>query len=180
MQWKQRFIETIARVRADRGRFSVLCVLGLIALLLWARIIVIARPPRTAVAEPVVVTAPVQAPASDNHGTASTISLASIPLRNPFAVSEADFPSASTNKSVAAAPPAAPRAVPAPVSPLVGLTLNAVMPNARLAMINGTVVRIGGQVPSAESLQLLEVRARSVILTTPRSRYELLMAVPTR
>lgn len=180
MQWKQWLKETSARVRADRGRFGVLCVLGLIALLLWARIIVIARPPRTAVAEPVVVTAPAQAPASDNHGTASTVSLVSVPPRNPFAVSEADFPSASTDNPVAAAPTAAPTVAPTPVSPLTGLTLDAVMLNARLAMINGTVVRIGGQVPSAESLQLSEVRARSVILTASGSRYELLIAMPTR
>jgi len=176
MKWKQWLMETAARVRADRGRFGVLCVLGLIALLLWARIIVIARPPRTAVAEPAVVAAPVQAPASDGRTTASTVSLVSSPPRNPFAVNEADFPSASTDNAIVADPTPAPT----PVSPLEGLTLDAVMPNARLAMINGTVVRIGGQVPSAESLQLSEVRARSVILTASGSRYELLIAMPTR
>ena len=70
------------QITADRRRFGLFCGLLLVGLLLWARIIVIARPARTAVAQPLIQTAIEQAMTSDNVNI--PVSLQSEPNRNPL------------------------------------------------------------------------------------------------
>ena len=81
------------RLTADRRQFGLFCTLCFVALLLWARIIVIERPPKTAVATPVAETV-VESIQSANTQRVY-VSLDQEVLRNPFVVNNLVFPAAS-------------------------------------------------------------------------------------
>ena len=57
------------RLTADSRRFGLFCTLLFVGLLLWARIIVIARPPRTAIADNIAETTAVILTTSDKTST---------------------------------------------------------------------------------------------------------------
>ena len=170
--------KTWQQLTADRRRFGLFCGLLFVGLLLWARIIVIARPARTAVAEPIIETKFAAVLTSDN--LTIPVSLEEYPVKNPFSVNEIVFPlqlemadnndlSVSNNNYSSEADFVA------------SLTLEAVM--GEMAMINGKVVQIGDTVGFSSSknpLRLKEVQGRTVILSAGNHRYELSIAPPRR
>ena len=60
---------TWQKITADKRRFTLFCTLLFVGLLLWARIIVIARPARTAIAAPSIEIAIASILSSDNIAT---------------------------------------------------------------------------------------------------------------
>ncbi|MDP7007985.1 MAG: hypothetical protein QGI78_00265 [Phycisphaerales bacterium] len=92
MKMKTRLTRLWLQMTNDRKQFGVFCGLLLVGLLLWARIIVIARPPRTAIAAPSEQATVASNIASDNHEAAYPIWLDQTPMRDPFQVSEVAFP----------------------------------------------------------------------------------------
>lgn len=99
------------QITADRKRFAALCVMVVIGLLLWSRIILINNTPRTAIADPAArkaMTASETADATASSRKPSTahipvsshnsgepaveVHLASTPVRDPFRISPQHFP----------------------------------------------------------------------------------------
>lgn len=171
---KQKMKQTWQRLTADRKRFGFFCTLLLVALLLWARIIVITRPPRTAVADQLFVNAVAETVSSDKIFI--PVHLDTTPTKNPFTVSETVFPSLD------------PGADNSPVRSIVssdetirdlvsGFELEAVM--AEMAMIDGSVYKQGDTVVGTglpDPIRVEEVKSRSVILSIGDRRYELTIA----
>jgi len=164
------------RVTADRKRFAVLCVLSAVALLFWTRLIVIKRIPRTALAEPEVqVETMTNSLGTGDSGPPITVVLPDRPSRDPFAIDTAFFPSA-------AAPVDAQRRAASPgqgIDPreaVAAMRLEASMPPT-LAVIDGTTRRRGDTVSGSAGLPftLLEIRAKTVVLTRGDDRYVLRM-----
>jgi hypothetical protein len=162
------------RLTADRRRFGLLCGLLFVGLLLWARIIVIARPARTAIAEPVLETR--VAAILTSSTVVYPVTLDSEPLKNPFSVHESSFPiqfemtdnTTYTNQN---------KATSAEADLIATLQLEAVM--GEMAMINGRVIQIGDEVGlhnSKNPLRLVEVKGRKVIISAGEHRYELSIA----
>ena len=159
---------------ADRRRFGLFCGLLFVGLLLWARIIVIARPPRTAVAEPHADTKIAVLLTSDNQTI--PVSLETEPMRNPFSVSEFVFPmqfeetdnNQSGTQEIAYSNES---------DFVASLKLEAVM--GEMVMINGRVLKIGEVVGFGDTknpLLLESVQGRTVILSAGNHRYELSIA----
>ena len=162
------------QVTADKKRFGMLCSLLLIALLLWARIIVIARPPRTAVADQVASSAIVPLKHAGNHTI--SVFLDDSPRKNPFTVNSWAFPEANETSENT------------PSKGIQGYTsstaqaLNEFQVDAilgDLAMINGKVYQIGDVLlrsSSAIPITITGVEGRTVILSVGDRRYELTIA----
>lgn len=171
---KQKLKRIWRRIYADKKRFSLFCSLVLIALLLWARIIVIARPPKTAIADQVASAALAPVQTSDNDPI--PVILDNKPLKNPFVVSQFAYPidGSSTDNQFAYQP----NANDSINSTLMeSYELDAVMGN--LAMINGKVYQIGDVLPSGSTttpLTITGVEGRTVIISTGNHRYELSIA----
>lgn len=179
-----------------RGRRTgVLVTAVAIGLLLWARLIVISRMPRQAIAEPpdgAAATATESARAA--RPIPRRVALDAQPLRDPFVVSDAHFP--RPNRSDESVPEAAKsdpkqddiqqqsasrreqqlRALAA------RFRLDAVMTGSALAVIGGTTYRPGDTVPVVGQEQirfeLVEVRTRSVVLACESHRFEIRIADP--
>ena len=143
-----------------------------IALLLWARIIVIARPPRTAIADKVASIA-LNQPKSFNNQPIPLL-LDKTPSRNPFLISGGFFPSIviqETDKKVFEEP------IKESVSQLYSsdfFHLEAVM--GQIARINGQIYRIGDILlnpDSSASFTIVDIAGRSVIISTKDRRYVL-------
>ena len=165
---------TWQRLTSDIRRFGLFCGLLFVGLLLWARIIVIARPARTAIAEPMIQPTIAAILSSDNAHI--PVMLESTPEKNPFSVSSEIFPTHQANgtqyvekrPSVGAA---------GENEFITSLSLDAVM--GELVLINGNVIRIGeivGPQSVSEPLRLIEVHSRRVILLAGDRRYELSIA----
>ena len=166
------------QLTADRRRFGLFCGLLFVGLLLWARIIVIARPARTAVAEQIIETKVAVVLTSDN--LTIPVSLEAYPVKNPFSVNDAVFPlqlemTNNNNDSASSI------AYSSESDFVAALKLEAVM--GEMAMINGKVVQIGdivGFSSTKNPLRLEEVQGRTVILSAGNHRYELSIAPPHR
>ena len=149
-------------------------------LLLWARIIVIARPPRTAIADENISTSVASNIASDNHKAAFPIWLDHEPNRNPFQVSNDVFPivtQPTDNVSVQAVN----NGNDTEQQAISMLQLEAIMGD--LAMIDGHVFQVGDVVSVSsmtDTLTLEKVHRRSVIISVGERRYELTIASPRR
>jgi len=162
------------KLTADRRRFGLFCGLLFVGLLLWARIIVIARPPRTAVADPHTDTKIEAVLTSDNQTI--PVSLESEPMKNPFSVSEFVFPInlEVTNNNQSGTQEIAHSNE---TDFVASLKLEAVM--GEMAMINGRVLKIGEVVGFGDTknpLLLESVQGRTVILLAGNHRYELSIA----
>ena len=162
------------RLTADSRRFSLFCTLLFVGLLLWARIIVIARPPRTAVADTVAETASVILASSDK--VAVPVILESIPSKNPFSISASAYPSthAMTDNTTLQY---AKNTVKSEQALIAGLHLEAIM--GEMAMINGRVIQKGEVVVTQNvpnPLRLTDLSGRSVIISAGERRYELTIA----
>ena len=159
---------------ADKRQFGLFCTLFFVALLLWARIIVIERPPKTAIAEQVVTAIALP----EAHPTQKTVyvSLDETPDRNPFLVDNAAFPSALYTSDNRADYAKETTSEPFNHS-LEGFELEAIM--GEIAMINGRVCRIGDVLAGTGSSQPLTIKSiagHTVIISAGERRYELLIA----
>lgn len=165
------------RLTADRKRFAVLCVLCAVALLFWTRLIVIKRIPRTALAEPEVQveTNFVQASSSET-APPITVVLPDLPSRDPFAIDTTFFPSASTEGSGTGPQAGATQSAVDPNDAITAMRLEASMPPS-LAVIDGTTRRRGDTVSGSAGIPftLVEIRARTVVLSRGDDRYVLRM-----
>mgnify|MGYP001311721694 CR=1 FL=1 len=171
---KQKMRQTWQRLTADRKRFGFFCTLLLVALLLWARVIVITRPPRTAVADQSFEQAAAITASSDNVFV--PVQLDASPAKNPFVVSNEVFPSTGLGTDNTPASPiiATDETV---RSIMQGFELEAVM--AEMAMIDGSVYQQGDTVVGTGlpgQIRVVEVKRRSVILSHGDRRYELTIA----
>jgi hypothetical protein len=182
------------RVTADRRRFGALCGALLIGMLLWARVIIIARVPRQAIAEDPVVTASSEnpPPATDNpRRPAHRIELDAQPRTDPFLVNSAYFSRSSSLDTEAGKSGPEPteefhRSGAREYAFIRGLAelfeLDAVMTGSPMAVISGQTYRQGDSVPALGHpyirFQLSEVKSRSVILTQGSHRFELTIAAP--
>lgn len=180
MKIQQRIRRAWLQLTNDRKQFGVFCTLLLVGLLLWARIIVIARPPRTAIADEVLSATISSNIASDNHAAIFPIWLDQSPARDPFYVSNDAFPldMAEADNDAVHTPISDQNAEQKTAS---SLQLEAIMGD--LAIIDGVVYHVG-QVVSvttvSDPLTLFEVRRRSVIISAGDRRYELTIASPRR
>ena len=171
---KQKMKQTWQRLIADRKRFGFFCTMLLVALLLWARIIVITRPPRTAVADQPVVQTNASAIVSDNIFI--PVHLDTTPSKNPFEVSDIVFPVQGTGADNSQSFPiiSSDDTIRALVQ---GFELEAVM--ADMAMIDGSVYKQGDTVVGTglpDPIRVEKVKSRSVILSIGDRRYELTIA----
>ena len=188
------------RVTADRRKFSAMCVLAVIGLLLWARLLLLHDVPRVGLAEPVSTVKGAGAATSETNEpdtndrpsieTATVVYLdASTQLaRNIFAAPESMFSQTEqavpvddvTPKSQTDTPEdpveAEHRRIAAIEAQALKLHLDSlILGNAPAAVINNRVVREGGQV---DGFVLERVLKRSVILAKDRVRVELKMDTP--
>lgn len=194
------------QLTADRKRFGALCVMVAIGLLLWARVILVSKPPRTAVADEVPQTV---AAASENQTGRSAgdkvqrvdasrqrvaITLADRPSRDPFRISDVYFPE-PTHHDINMGNPEksgsdSAENTPDPDALRTGflrslaakLELEAVMTGRPMAIINGRTYQIGDQIAvpgeDAVSFELLEIGIHSAVVGTEGRRFDLQMNTP--
>ena len=162
------------QVTADKKRFGMFCSLLLVALLLWARIIVIARPPRTAVADQVASSAIVPVKHSGDH--AIVVFLDDSPRKNPFTVNSWAFP--EVNGTSDNAPLKVTQGHPSSTPQVLHeFQVDAILGD--LAMINGKVYQIGDVLIGSGSsipMRITGVEGRTVIISAGDRRYELTIA----
>ena len=185
---------------ADRKRFGLLCATVALGLLLWARIIVISNPPRTAVAGrgmggESVLPDPDASSASDNRQRPRVrIELASLPMRDPLAISAEHFPKPTpvdelTQDQAKSDPDEAENLEQAEARLTEQLRamvdrfdLEAVMQGRPMAVINGKTYKLHGWVAAVDNDQILfelvEVGHRSVVLECEGRRFVLKMKLP--
>lgn len=197
MQWLQR---VWIQITADRKRFGILCAMGLIGLLLWARIIIIAKPPRTAVADDEQslpeMSANTTPEVSDNRSDHPVqVSLWDQPSRDPFLIRDEYYPKptpiASSNTDQGKSGPkhaedpetAEARLVARLQRGMDNLSLQAVLKGSpTMAVINGKMYRPGSLItsPGDEEVQfrLEAVNERSVVLEFEGRRFTLVMPYP--
>ncbi len=187
------------QLTADRRKFSALCVMLGIGLLLWARLIVISNMPRTAVAEPHTTDSKqarmsnAKAMSDKIQGPTIVVSLDTDPRRDPFIVCDDQFPrptslgrlpgeAAKLQAEQTEDPEQVEARFRARIQAIIDqLALEAAMSSASLAVIDGLTYRIGESVKTQDGerrLKLVEVKKRSVILEYERRRFELKMNVP--
>ena len=187
------------QLTADKRKFTVLCAMIGVGLLLWARLIVISNMPRTALADKPerVQTAerPITPRTTDNrHAAPIRVVLSQQPQRDPFVIDELYFPNptsvgdlpADPAKSAAQQaedPEEAEARIRSQLQVLVDqFTLDAAMTGASLAVIGGTTYRLGDRIAAIGSEQVLftlaDVRQRSVTLEFEGRRFELKMETP--
>lgn len=186
------------QVTADRKRFGALCVVLAVAMLLWARLIVVARMPRMAIADPASDAANSTedgGPASPEQPKPIQIVLASQPHHDPFVISPRYFPKPSSLTDSAAL---AGKSSPQPaeetyqIEARLAAALQAIIEQLRLeAVVSGSLVVINGRtyrvgdslVCSSKSGQTAqfrveEVKHRSAVLECEGRRFEIQMASP--
>lgn len=196
------------QLTADPKKFGALCAAFALGLLLWARLIVVSQPPRTALANEPVTSPGVKSSsrttaalgtdkeplthASDARATVR-IELASTPERDPFVISRQYFPKptqiADTSKEASkllAQPAEEPEQIEA--RQLARIRANAERFRLEAAMggmmvvISGKTYRVGDLIPGTQDehvvFELVEIRQRSVILECEGHRFELQMASP--
>lgn len=188
------------RMTSDRRKFSAMCVLAVVGLLLWARLLLLNDVPRTGLAEPNETTLDTTTGTSETNATgkanrpsiesASVVYLdASTELaRNFFKVPEAMFPQTEQATPVDDTTPKSQTDTPEdPVeaerlrvggieAEAASLRLGSlILGAAPAAVINDRVVREGGQV---DGFVLERVLKRSVILIKDQVRVELKMDTP--
>jgi hypothetical protein len=180
MKTKQRLKRMWLQMTNDRKQFGIFCTLLLVGLLLWARIIVIARPPRTAIADEQITATVASYVASDNHRASFPIWLDHEPSRNPFHVSNEAFPvvmPSTDNVTVHAVQ----NGNDVEQQAIAALQLEAIM--GELAMIDGKVFHEGDVVFATsmpDPLTLVKVHRSSVIISAGERRYELTIASSRR
>lgn len=169
---KQKIKQIWYRMTADKRQFSLFCTLLCIAILLWARIIVIARPPRTAIADKVASIA-LNQPQSFNNQPIPVL-LDKVPSHNPFLVSATVFPSIVIQETDKKAFKELSVEQVSRSHSSESFHLEAVM--GQIARINGRIYRIGDILlnpDSSTSFTIVDIAGRSVIISTKDRRYVL-------
>ena len=189
------------RLTTDRRKFTAMCVLAVVGLLLWARLLLLNDVPRTGLAKPVDATQSAAAPTSETTEPhkSDRPSIESAPVvyldsstdlaRNFFAAPETMFPQ---TEQAAPVDDVAPKSqTDTPEDPVEAehqrvaaieaqaskLHLDSlILGNTPAAVINNRVVREGGQV---DGFVLERVLKRSVILAKDQVRVELKMDTPS-
>jgi hypothetical protein len=188
------------QMTADRKKFGALCVAFAIGLLLWARLIVVSQPPRTAMANDPgkVVAKPPVGPGDPVVGPGANravrpIELVTTPSHDPFVISPRYFPK-PTQITETSKEPSKLRPQPAEepdqieARQLAKLQANAerfrleAAMGGMMAVISGKTYRVGDLIPGTQDelvvFTLVEIRQRSVILEAEGYRFELQMALP--
>ena len=191
------------QLTSDRKRFSLLCAVALVGLLLWTRLIVVSNLPRTAVADEAQASASEKSAPGEKQGPINqrpviTTELDAAPARDPFVISPVHFPRSTALVDIAqeagkSQPQGAENAEQAQARRSTHLralaerlTLDATMAGGAMAVISGKTYRQGDTIataPESEGFEpvkflLAEVRQRSVILECDHWRFELKMATP--
>ncbi len=186
------------QISMDKRRLGFLCIAVSIGLLLWARVIVIAKMPRQAVADdPGKSTDSAQretSPADASEREKSTVALDRLPNRNPFVISPAYFPEStpvtdlrieeekSEPEQVEDQDHARARLLVELGELVKRFSLEAVMTGSPMAVISGETYRLGDWIPAIDHeqvrFQLVEVRPRSVILAYEDHRFQIRIADP--
>jgi len=194
------------QITSDRKRFGVLCAAVGVGLLLWARLIVVSKMPRTAIAEPdpSISSAATSAPApGDRPGAAAdntkrevvTLTIAPSEARDPFLINRTLFPKPTSHPAAAQEPSksnaepvespeqAEARRMAQVMAHVERMRLEAVMTGQGMAVINGTLFRLNDMVPSIDNpnltFTLIEVRSRSIVLEHQGKSFELAIPTPT-
>lgn len=188
------------RLTADRRKFSAMCALAAVGLLLWARLLLLHDVPRTGLAEPIPAAEGATASTSETNEPRKVDrpSIESAPVvyldastqlaRNIFAAPKSMFPQTEQAASVDDVTPKSQTDTPEDPVEAEHLRVAAIegqasklhldsliLGNAPAAVINNRVVRQGGRV---DGFVLERVLKRSVILTKDRVRVELKMDTP--
>jgi hypothetical protein len=187
------------QITADRRRFGMLCAMCCIGLLLWARIIIIAKLPRTAVADGQAnaqqTTSQRGMGGSDNRDRKPLmISLWDQPRRDPFLIQEDYYPRSTPFTTLnGEAGKSGPKQAETPErvearlvehlrAQVREMKLQAVMTGSPMAVIDGRMYRPGSRIPAPKDEQirflLVEVRERSVILEFEGRRFTLEVPFP--
>lgn len=190
------------QLTSDRKRFGMLCAVVVVAMLLWARLIVVSRMPRMAVADEFAESAvngtESESTSGDQLGSVTpiSVSLASAPKRDPFVISPRYFPkptsigqlTGTTEKSAhepVEEPMQVQQRITAHLSALAEkLRLEAAL-NGNVAVINGRTCRVGDVLAVSDAashepveFRLVEVGQRSAILECQDRRFEIQMNRP--
>ncbi len=190
------------QLTSDRKRFGLLCAALAAGLLLWARLIIVSKVPRTAVAEPLSpVTSEQESPRAE--GEADSDNAVRPPLvlrvsadnaRDPFLINREFFPKTTSIEPAAeeagkssAEPVENPEQVRSRDRALLlahveRLKLEAVMTGHAMAVISGRLYRLNDMVPAlnnpAIQFKLADVRTRSVVLAHDEFVFEVKMDSP--
>lgn len=182
---------------SDRRRFGILAAACLVGVLLWARVIIVAKPPRTAIADDAsssverdsAVNGTARSRADKQAEPVAPVVLELIPRRDPFLINPQFFPrptqpnpsgqeQAKSVSTTAEDAERGARRTEAIVAAAGGLKLEAVMKGAQLAVINGRTTRVGDRMHAGKDMLefvLIEVGERSVMLECESRRIELEM-----
>ena len=183
------------QISANRRQFGLLCGAVAVAMLLWARLIIVGNMPRMAMALPEPGAQPSAAElATDVTENVIRVELDDRPGRDPFQIPFAHFPPIRQPDVFLVK---APKSDFEPVEDSAeveanlrrqlqmlvdAMSLDAVMPSASLAIINGQTTETGQTVRAGRSGEheflLREVRQRSVTLEYEGRRFELNMRRP--
>jgi hypothetical protein len=185
------------QLTSDRRRLGVLLGAVLVGALLWARIIIVAKPPRTAIADEAAANAQDESQnragrrGRDNQReVAAPVVLALSPPRDPFRINPQFFPNPTETtadgedeaKSVSTPAEDAQRDAERTrfiLGAAGRLKLEAVMKGAQLAVIDGRMTRVGDRIvvpKDALEFVLIEVGERVVILECEARHIELRMS----
>lgn len=188
------------RMTSDRRKFSIMCGLAVVGLLLWARLLLLNDVPRTGLADPIGSASTATTPTSETNEAKKQDrpSIESAPVvyldastrlaRNFFKVPEAMFPQTEQAAPVHDTAPKSQTDTPedsveaerqrvgAIEAEAAKLRLGSlILGAAPAAVINGRVVREGGHI---DGFRLERVLKRSVILLKDQVRVELKMDTP--
>ncbi len=186
------------QLTSDRKRFGALCLMVLIGLLLWSRVILVSKPPQTAIAdEESDGQTETTDEASGNETPEKTpveVLLDGDTRRDPFRISSTHFPKPTslddkaekTGKSGEDADDESVDEETLRTRQLQELAdqleLEAVMTGRPMAIINGQTYQRGADVPAPgdtpESFRLVEVNTLSVVLECEGRRFELHLRAP--
>ena len=183
------------QVTSDRKRFSILCVMVALGMLLWARIIVTSNVPRTAVADPGAGSGQAGAgsAATGRQRPPVPLKLDRLPARDPLSISDRHFPRPTGVDLVGKEGKAGTEAVENVEEAEARLTeelralanrfsLEGVMQGQPMAIINGRAYELYAWIPAMGGaphlFQLAEVGNRSVVLECEGRRFRVKMDDP--
>jgi hypothetical protein len=191
------------QLTSDRKRFGLLCAVLAAGLLLWARLIIVSKVPRTAVAETDALLLAGTNAGDDADGAEGSDNSARPIVKfavlaeahhDPFLINRdffpkpsAQFPSIQEPGKSNAEPVENPEQEKARrqlqlLAHVEQLKLDAAMTGTVMAVISGRLYQLNDMIPAKNNpnllFQLTEVRARSVVLRHNEFTFELSMAAP--
>ena len=191
------------QITSDRKRFGLLCAVLAAGLLLWARLIIVSKVPRTAVADDNAslvngASSPDETEGDDNSDNRERmvvkLLVPAATNRDPFLINRDFFPR-PTSQALSSEEPGKSRAEPVEnpqqemarqqaqlLTHVERLTLDAAMTGTAMAVISGKLYRLNDMISSKDNpnlrFQLIEVHARSIVLRHNEFNFELSMDGP--